>query len=155
MLLDARRATPGLRLEMQQLRQTKDSAEPRYQLQAFGFPKGVKLLLWSKEFDHSIHQMAFVFQVDKSGNVVSSNRGWRRQAETLGRNGLRSRALSPWCALGGGPGLGRPKTSSLCESRFLIRLPLVMASARFPWNSSLIAVKNSWPRAPAFFLEMR
>ena len=75
MLLDARHATPGLRLEMQQLRQTKDSAEPRYQLQAFGFPKGIKLLLWSKEFDHSIHQMAFVFQVDKSGNVVSSSGG--------------------------------------------------------------------------------
>jgi hypothetical protein len=72
-LLDARRATPGLRLEMQQLRQTKDSAQPRYQLRAFGFPKGVKLLLWSKEFDHSFHQLASVFQVDKLGNVMASN----------------------------------------------------------------------------------
>jgi hypothetical protein len=58
---------------MHELRETKDSSEQRYQLRAFGFPKGVKLLLWSKEFDHSFHQMASVFQVDKSGNVVSSN----------------------------------------------------------------------------------
>jgi len=79
-LLDARRATPGIRLEMQQ---TKDSAEPRYQLQAFGFPKGVKLLLWSKEFDHSFHQMALVFQIDKSGNVVSNNPGNARQLKRL------------------------------------------------------------------------
>jgi hypothetical protein len=74
-LLDARRATPGLRLEMHPLPQTANGPDPRYRLQAFGFPKGIKLLLWSKEFDHSIHQLSSVFQVDKSGNVIASNSG--------------------------------------------------------------------------------
>jgi hypothetical protein len=73
MLLDARHATPGLRLEMHELSQAMHPPVVEYRLQATGFPKGTKLLLWSKEFDHSIHQMAFVFQVDKFGIVVSSS----------------------------------------------------------------------------------
>jgi hypothetical protein len=83
MLLDARRATPGLRLEMRELHQATQFGDAKYRLQATGFPKATKLLLWSKEFDHSIHQIASVFQVDKSGNVVSNNPGGARKPRRL------------------------------------------------------------------------
>ena len=59
---------------MQLLPATITASDARYRLEAFGFPRGVKLLLWAKEFDHSIHQLvASIFQVDKSGNVMASN----------------------------------------------------------------------------------
>jgi hypothetical protein len=73
-VLDSRHASPGIRLEMQLLPPTVTEPDARYRLEAFGFPRGVKLLLWAKEFDHSIHQLvASIFQVDKSGNVMASN----------------------------------------------------------------------------------
>lgn len=72
-LLDARHASPGLRIELRRLEQSDNSTKPKYQIRAFGFPKGVKLLLWAKEFDHSLHQLASVFQVDNSGNVLEAN----------------------------------------------------------------------------------
>jgi hypothetical protein len=75
-VLNARRATPGLRLEMHSLPQTATATDARYRLQAVGLPKDVKFLLWAKEFDHSVHQLvASVFQVDKFGNVMASNSG--------------------------------------------------------------------------------
>lgn len=82
-LLDARRATPGLRLEMHELPQTRELAEVRYRLQAVGFPKGAKFLLWSKEFDHSVHQLASVFQVDRSGNMMASGAGKANRLQRL------------------------------------------------------------------------
>jgi hypothetical protein len=73
-VLDARHATPGLRLEMQLLPPTVTAPDARYRLQAFGFPRGVKLLLWAKEFDHSVHQLfPAVFQADKFGRVFARN----------------------------------------------------------------------------------
>ncbi len=71
-LLDSRHATPGLRIVLRRLGQVDDSTEAKYQIRAFGFPKGVKLLFWAKEFDHSFHQLASVFQVDSSGNVLEA-----------------------------------------------------------------------------------
>jgi len=73
MLLDARHATPGLRLIINELPPTAESREKTYQLEASGFPINTKVLLWAKEFDHSIHQLGLVFQVDKSGTVIATN----------------------------------------------------------------------------------
>jgi hypothetical protein len=73
-VLNARRATPGIRLEMYPLTETATATDVRYWLQAAGLPKGVKFLLWAKEFDHSVHQLvASVFQIDRFGNVMASN----------------------------------------------------------------------------------
>jgi hypothetical protein len=72
-LLDARQATPGLAIEMHRLPEPGDSTEAKYRFRSFGFPRGVNLLLWEKEFDHSFYQMASVFQVDRSGGVVEAN----------------------------------------------------------------------------------
>jgi hypothetical protein len=71
-LLDARRATPGLRLEMRALSDSMTAPDAKYHLQAYGFPIGVKLLVWAKEFDHRVYQLASLFQIDKSGNIVES-----------------------------------------------------------------------------------
>jgi hypothetical protein len=71
-LIDARHATPGLRLSLQEFPEKRASRDVTYRLQAFGFPKGAKLLLWSKEFDHSFHQLGSVFQVDRSGVVMEA-----------------------------------------------------------------------------------
>ena len=83
-IFHARHATPGLRLEMQWLAPTASAPEARYRLQAFGFPRGLKLLLWAKEFDHSIHQLSpAVFEVDKSGHVFAGHMGRDRQPRRL------------------------------------------------------------------------
>ena len=85
-LLDARRATPGLRLEMHELQQFTPALSPKYQLKAFGFPPGSKVLLWAKEFDHTVRQMGSVFEVVKSGSVLEAKsiRGnSRRRLEDL------------------------------------------------------------------------
>jgi len=73
MLLDARHATPGLRIDLHRFGPDDDLSEAIYHIHAFGFPKAVRLLLWAKEFDHSFHQLASVFQVDNSGNVLEAN----------------------------------------------------------------------------------
>lgn len=82
-LLDSRHATPGLRIDLRRLGQADNSTEPKYQIRAFGFPKGVKLLLWAKEFDHSFHQLASVFRVDNSGNVLEANPSVAKQPSKL------------------------------------------------------------------------
>src|SRR5262245_59775322 len=58
-LLDARRATPGLRLELTELPSitTQASAIPRYRLQASGLPHGVVFGVWAKDFGHAFHQV--------------------------------------------------------------------------------------------------
>ena len=82
-LLDARHATPGLRIVPHRLDQVDDSTEAKYHIQAFGFPKDVKLILWAKEFDHSLHQLASVFQVDNSGNVLEANPSVAKRSRRL------------------------------------------------------------------------
>ena len=82
-LLDARHATPGLRIDLLRLEQADDSTEAKYHVQAFGFPRGVKLLLWAKEFDHSSHQLASVFEVDDLGNVLEANASGAKRPRKL------------------------------------------------------------------------
>jgi hypothetical protein len=75
-----------LRIDLHRLAQEDASTEAQYNLQAFGFPKGVRLLLWSKEFDHSFHQLASVFQVDNSGKVLEAHPSvakWPRKLEEI------------------------------------------------------------------------
>jgi|KBSSwiStaDraftv2_1062776.scaffolds.fasta_scaffold182751_3 hypothetical protein len=74
-VLDDRRSTPGLRLEMHELPQTASAPEARYRLEAFGFPSGTRLLLLTREFDHSSRQLASGLRVDRSGRVMVSSSG--------------------------------------------------------------------------------
>jgi hypothetical protein len=73
-MLDARRATPGLYLELRELPRTSSLNTPTYRVHAFGFPRGRKFNVWTKDFGHSFHELAFGFQVDGAGNLVSSEK---------------------------------------------------------------------------------
>src|SRR6266567_3563254 len=73
-LLDTRRATPGLHLELIELPAIPipASVTPRYRLQASGLPRGVVFGVWAKDFGHSFHEVASGFRMDGSGVMVSS-----------------------------------------------------------------------------------
>ena len=75
--LDPHNATPGLRLEMIELSRTSRSATARYRLHAVGFPSGVVFSLWAQDFGQAFRFLGSGFQVDESGNLVSS-----KQAKT-------------------------------------------------------------------------
>jgi len=70
-ILDARRATEGLRLELTDAPPTKGEAVVGYRLHAVGLPRGVVFGVWVKDFGHSFHELASGFQVDESGDLVS------------------------------------------------------------------------------------
>jgi hypothetical protein len=70
--LDPHNATPGLQLKMSELPRTSTSLSPRYRLHAVGFPRGVVFAVWAQDFGRLFHLVASGFQVDESGNVVSS-----------------------------------------------------------------------------------
>jgi hypothetical protein len=70
--LDARRATPGLQLELDELPPTTTLAAKKYRLKAVGLPSGIIFSVWAKDFGHSFHELASGFYVDESGNLVSS-----------------------------------------------------------------------------------
>jgi len=74
-LLDDRRPTQGLRLELTELPSTTTptSAIPRYRLRAFGLPRGVVFDVWAKDFGHSFHEVATGFQMDGFGGIVSND----------------------------------------------------------------------------------
>jgi hypothetical protein len=67
-LLDDRRPTPGLRLELTELPATtaRASATVKYRLRAFGLPRGVVFGVWARDFGHAFHEVATGFQMDAS-----------------------------------------------------------------------------------------
>ncbi len=78
-LLDARRATPGLLLEIIELPATITSATARYRLRVSRLPRDVVFGVWAKDFGHSFHEVATGFRMDASGAMVSSEldvAGW-------------------------------------------------------------------------------
>jgi hypothetical protein len=74
-LLDNRRPTPGLRLELTELPSTIPASTTRYRLQAAGFPRGVVFGVWTKDFGHAFHEVATGFQMADAGVLVSSELG--------------------------------------------------------------------------------
>lgn len=116
-VLDSRHASPGIRLEMQLLPPTVTEPDARYRLEAFGFPRGVKLLLWPKEFDHSVHQpFPAVFQADKFGRVFARNADQDGRPRRLGSHEFWSGPVSAGSALASGPHLVGSQASSFCQS---------------------------------------
>ena len=84
--LDARRATASIRLELSEVPPSTTPATVRYRLQAAGLPPGVNFGVWAKDFGHSFHEVASGFQVDASGNLVSSEpgkAGWPRRLDEM------------------------------------------------------------------------
>jgi hypothetical protein len=69
-VLDARRATPGLRLELKELNGSVGSTEVKYRLRPSGLPRAVVFNVWVKDFGHSFHQIASGFQLTEFGKLV-------------------------------------------------------------------------------------
>jgi len=81
-LLDARRATQGPRLELIELPALGVTAGKRYQLHVErGLPRGVVFGVFTKPFDHGYHEAASGFQLDESGELVSSEGGSKRRLD--------------------------------------------------------------------------
>ena len=83
-VLDARRAAPGgIQLALIELPRATASAPIQYRLQAVGMPQGVIFGVFTKDFAHSFHEVAAGFQVDESGNMVSSESNGTGQPRRL------------------------------------------------------------------------
>jgi hypothetical protein len=72
--LDARRATPGLHLDLTELPSNTPSGSTsvKYRLRASGLPRGVVFGVWAKDFGHSFHEVAGGFRMNEFGGMVSS-----------------------------------------------------------------------------------
>ncbi len=79
-LLDSRRATPGLLLELTELTDPSDN-RPRYRLRASGLPPGTVFGVWTKDFGHTFHEVAAGFRLEPSGRLlaVDQDASGRRQ----------------------------------------------------------------------------
>jgi hypothetical protein len=86
-LLDSRRATPGLLLELTELPSISPAdTGPRYRLRASGLPPGAVFGVWTKDFGHSFHEVASAFAVDPSGALLSVDTdasGGRRRLDEM------------------------------------------------------------------------
>jgi hypothetical protein len=75
-VLDARRATPGPRLELIELTPSTVPAARRYRLQVqVGLPRNVIFRVLTKDFSHGFHTVASGFQLDAFGDLVSIEAG--------------------------------------------------------------------------------
>src|SRR6266480_222053 len=83
-ILDARRATPGPRLELIELPAIGVPVGKRYRLHVEpGLPRGVVFGVFTKPFDHGFHEAEPGFQVDESGDLVSSEAGSKRRLDDM------------------------------------------------------------------------
>ena len=70
--IDARRATPGLRLELIELRPTTTQTTKRFRLHAIDYPRGVDFRVFVKNFGHPFEEVVSGLQVNEVGKLVSS-----------------------------------------------------------------------------------
>ena|SRR6267378_1214878 len=83
-ILDARRATPGPRLELIEVPATGVTAGKRYRLHVEpGLPRGVVFGVFTKPFDHGFHEAEPGFQLDQSGELVSGEAGSKRRLDDM------------------------------------------------------------------------
>src|SRR6267143_3854904 len=83
-ILDARRATPGPRLELIELPAVGVPVGKRYRLHVEpGLPRGVAFGVFTKPFDHGFHETEPGFQLDQSGELVSGEAGSKRRLDDM------------------------------------------------------------------------
>jgi hypothetical protein len=68
-VLEPRRATPGIRLELLELPSSHGAA--KYRLRAEGVPRGVTFDLWTKDFGQPFTEVFSGFRMDEAGVFVS------------------------------------------------------------------------------------
>jgi len=73
-VLDARRATPGPKLELVELPSGPGAKGKQYRLRVGpGVPRGVVFGVFTKPFDHAFHEVASGLQLDASGHLVAGD----------------------------------------------------------------------------------
>jgi hypothetical protein len=70
--IDARRATPGLRLELSELTPAATQTTKRYRLQAPDYPRGIVFGVFARNFGQSFEELVPGLQVNESGKLASN-----------------------------------------------------------------------------------
>src|SRR6266850_665037 len=74
--IDARYATPGLRLEVTELDGPGAAPTKKYRLHADGFPEGIVFAVYTKHFEHPFAEVASGFKADRAaGDLVTDEVG--------------------------------------------------------------------------------
>ena len=69
-LLDPRRATPGIHLELVELPSSAAAGTAKYRLRAEGVPHGVTFGVWTKDFGQQFTQVFSGIRMDEAGVLV-------------------------------------------------------------------------------------
>src|SRR5262245_51701821 len=69
-LIDGRRATPGVRLELVEVPAVASRGPLRYELHASGVPANVVFSIWTKEFGGAFQETLRRFRLDGTGTLV-------------------------------------------------------------------------------------
>jgi hypothetical protein len=77
-VLDPRRATPGVHLELVELSRSAHET-PKYRLRASGLPSGTGFAVWTKSFGHDFEELAPALPADASGVLAVADQAGRRQ----------------------------------------------------------------------------
>ena len=73
-IFDSRRATPGPSIELIELPPSTGAIDKKYRVKVgAGLPRGVVFGVYTKPFDHAFHEAESGFQLDESGDLVSSD----------------------------------------------------------------------------------
>ncbi len=72
-VLDPRRATPGIRLELVELPSNATAGGTKFHLQVAGVPRGVSFGVWTKDFGQPFTEMLSGFRMNEAGALVSTD----------------------------------------------------------------------------------
>jgi len=70
-VIDPRRATPGIRIELVELPSGASAAEKKYQLRAEGVPRGFTFDVWTQDFGQQFKEAYSGFRVEATGVLAS------------------------------------------------------------------------------------
>jgi len=83
-VLDARRATPGIELRLEEMAAVQASPRVRYQLHVTGVPRNLTFAIWTKDFGASFQQVHEGFRTDERGTLVAvDSKGQPRRLDEL------------------------------------------------------------------------
>ena len=72
-ILDPRRATPGIRIELEELPQGASRGTKKYRLRAEGVPRDVVYEVWTKDFGQQFARAFSGFRLDETGELVTAD----------------------------------------------------------------------------------
>ena len=76
-VLDPRRASPGISIELVELPSSAARSPVKYSLRAEGVPRGTTFGIWTKNFGRDFQEAFSGFQIDQAGMLVSIDKSGR------------------------------------------------------------------------------